>query len=111
MNTPTPNRIDKLNQLTTPLLEWYSSAARDLPWRTPASETHRPDPYYVWVSEIMLQQTRVEAVKAYYARFLTAFPNIKSLANAPQDELMKLWQGLGYYSRANNLKRAAIEIE
>ena len=82
-----------------------------MPWRTPASETHRPDPYHVWVSEIMLQQTRVEAVKAYYARFLTAFPNIKSLANAPQDELMKLWQGLGYYSRANNLKRAAIEIE
>ena len=111
MNTPAPNRIDKLNQLTTPLLEWYSSAARDLPWRTPASETHRPDPYHVWVSEIMLQQTRVEAVKGYYARFLTAFPNIKSLANAPQDELMKLWQGLGYYSRANNLKRAAIEIE
>ena len=88
MNTPAPNRIDKLNQLTTPLLEWYSSAARELPWRAPASETPRPEPYHVWVSEIMLQQTRVEAVKGYYARFLTAFPNIKSLANAPQDELM-----------------------
>lgn len=111
MGISTTDRTDILHQLTTPLLEWYSSAARDLPWRTPAGETRRPDPYHVWVSEIMLQQTRVEAVKGYYARFLTAFPNIKSLANAPQDELMKLWQGLGYYSRANNLKRAAIVIE
>ncbi len=111
MHSSNLSRIDILHQLTTPLLEWYSSAARDLPWRTPAGETSRPDPYHVWVSEIMLQQTRVEAVKGYYTRFLTALPNIKSLANVPHDELMKLWQGLGYYSRANNLQRAAIEIE
>lgn len=111
MGISATDRTDILHRLTTPLLEWYSSAARDLPWRTPAGETHRPDPYHVWVSEIMLQQTRVEAVRDYYARFLTALPNIKSLANAPHDELMKLWQGLGYYSRANNLKRASIEIQ
>lgn len=111
MNSSTSSRTDTLHHLTTPLLEWYSSAARDLPWRIPASKTRRPDPYHVWVSEIMLQQTRVEAVKGYYARFLTSLPDIERLATVPQDELMKLWQGLGYYSRANNLKRAAIEIQ
>lgn len=110
MNTA-DKRTDILNKLTTPLLEWYSSAARELPWRTPAGAAQRPDPYHVWISEIMLQQTRVEAVKGYYSRFLSALPDIKALADVPQDELMKLWQGLGYYSRANNLKRAAIEIQ
>lgn len=83
------------------LLEWYGSNARDLPWR------HTRDPYRVWISEIMLQQTRVEAVKPYYARFLDAFPTVFDLAAAPEDRLLKLWEGLGYYSRARNLQKAA----
>ena len=111
MNTSASSRIHTLNQLTTPLLEWCSSAARDLPWRVPAGNTDRPNPYHVWISEIMLQQTRVEAVRDYYTRFLSHLPDVKSLAEVPQDDLMKLWQGLGYYSRANNLKRAAIQIQ
>ena len=83
------------------LLEWYRRAKRDLPWR----ETN--DPYRVWVSEIMLQQTRVEAVQGYYARFLERFPTVETLANASEDEVLKAWEGLGYYSRARNLHRAA----
>ncbi|MBO4309414.1 MAG: A/G-specific adenine glycosylase [Clostridia bacterium] len=83
------------------LLGWYRSNARDLPWR------HTRDPYRVWISEIMLQQTRVEAVKPYYARFLEAFPTVFDLAAAPEDRLLKLWEGLGYYSRARNLQKAA----
>ena len=83
------------------LLAWYSENARDLPWR------RTNDPYRVWISEIMLQQTRVEAVKPYYARFLDAFPTVSDLANAPEDRLLKLWEGLGYYSRARNLQKAA----
>ena len=80
---------------------WYRENARDLPWR------HTEDPYRIWVSEIMLQQTRVSAVLGYYARFLTAFPTVEALAAAPEEQLMKLWEGLGYYSRARNLQRAA----
>ena len=83
------------------LLGWYRENARDLPWR------HTRDPYRVWVSEIMLQQTRVEAVKPYYVRFLDAFPTVFDLAAAPEDQLLKLWEGLGYYSRARNLQKAA----
>ena len=83
------------------LLAWYEKNARDLPWR------HTSDPYRVWISEIMLQQTRVEAVKPYYARFLSAFPTVADLAAAPEDQLLKLWEGLGYYSRARNLQKAA----
>lgn len=83
------------------LLEWYHKNQRDLPWR------HTKDPYRIWLSEIMLQQTRVEAVKPYYARFLEVCPNIGALAELPEDQLMKLWEGLGYYSRARNLQRAA----
>ena len=83
------------------LLEWYQRSKRDLPWR----ETS--DPYRVWVSEIMLQQTRVEAVKGYYVRFLERFPTASALAKASEDEVMKAWEGLGYYSRARNLHRAA----
>ena len=83
------------------LLAWYRANARDLPWR------HTQDPYRIWVSEIMLQQTRVAAVLGYYARFLEAFPSVEALANAPEDRLMKLWEGLGYYSRARNLQKAA----
>ncbi len=83
------------------LLEWYAVNARDLPWR------HTTDPYRIWVSEIMLQQTRVEAVKPYYERFLNAFPTVRDLAKAPEEKLLKLWEGLGYYSRARNLQKAA----
>ena len=96
--------MDPLSQLPIPLLAWYRENARDLPWR------HDPDPYRVWVSEIMLQQTRVAAVLGYYARFMDAYPTVRDLAEAPEDRLMKLWQGLGYYSRARNLQKAARQI-
>ena len=90
-----------LQCLSAPLLAWYRENARDLPWRRTA------DPYRIWVSEIMLQQTRVAAVLGYYARFLEAFPSVEALAAAPEEQLMKLWEGLGYYSRARNLQKAA----
>lgn len=83
------------------LLHWYDYNARVLPWRD------APKPYYVWVSEIMLQQTRVEAVKGYFERFLETLPDIESLANAPEEKLLKLWEGLGYYNRVRNLQKAA----
>jgi A/G-specific adenine glycosylase len=87
------------------LLAWYDAHRRDLPWRAAAGESG--DPYHVWVSEIMLQQTRVEAVKGYYARWLDRFPTVTALAEASQEEVLKAWEGLGYYSRARNLHRAA----
>lgn len=83
------------------LLGWYDKNRRQLPWRSD------PTPYHVWLSEIMLQQTRVETVKDYYARFLRELPDIESLARAPQDQYLKLWQGLGYYSRVRNMHKAA----
>lgn len=83
------------------LLAWYDQNARSLPWRQDTA------PYHVWLSEIMLQQTRVEAVKAYYTRFLAAFPTIEALAQADEGKLLKLWEGLGYYSRVRNLQKAA----
>ena len=83
------------------LLPWYYANHRDLPWRKDK------DPYHIWLSEIMLQQTRVEAVRGYYARFLSALPTIADLANAEDELLHKLWEGLGYYSRVRNLKKAA----
>ena len=94
----TENRIPRL---TERLLAWYRENARDLPWR------HTDDPYRIWVSEIMLQQTRVAAVLGYYARFLERFPTASALAAAPEAELLKCWEGLGYYSRARNLQKAA----
>ena len=96
--------MDQLQQLPIPLLTWYRDHARVLPWRSD------PTPYHVWVSEIMLQQTRVAAVLDYYRRFLEAAPAVSHLAALPQDQLMKLWQGLGYYSRARNLQKAAAQI-
>ncbi len=91
----------------TPLLmQWYDANKRDLPWRT---ESPR-DPYKVWVSEIMLQQTRVEAVKSYYTNWMEHFPDIPSLAAAEEDEVVRQWQGLGYYSRARNLHTAVREV-
>ena len=86
------------------LLDWYGSAKRDLPWR------HTQDPYRIWLSEIMLQQTRVETVRAYYRRFLELFPNLEALAAAPQEQVLKAWEGLGYYSRARNLQKAAQSV-
>ena len=92
------------------LAEWYAAHARRLPWRETEPGSDRPDPYRVWISEIMLQQTRVEAVREYYLRFLGRLPDVGSLAAVPEDELMKLWQGLGYYNRARNLQKAACVI-
>ncbi len=86
---------------TSALLAWYEANRRDLPWRRTV------DPYCIWVSEIMLQQTRVEAVIPYYQRFLARFPTALALADAPEEDVLKLWQGLGYYSRARNLHRGA----
>ena len=86
------------------ILPWYRENKRDLPWR------HTRDPYRIWISEIMLQQTRVEAVKGYYKRFLDRLPDVAALASVSDEELMKLWEGLGYYSRARNLKKAAITV-
>ena len=96
--------MEQLRNLPAALLPWYAENKRDLPWRKTA------EPYHVWLSEIMLQQTRVEAVKGYYTRFLEALPTIADLAKCDDDMLHKLWEGLGYYSRVRNLKKAAIEI-
>ncbi len=93
-----------LRSMVEPLLQWYDENKRSLPWRD------HPTPYHVWLSEIMLQQTRIEAVLPYYERFLAACPDVATLAQIDDDALMKLWQGLGYYSRARNLKKAAICI-
>lgn len=93
--------MDALEQLTIPLLEWFRDNARKLPWRDD------PTPYHVWLSEIMLQQTRVAAVLGYYQRFLEEASDVSALAALPEERLMKLWQGLGYYSRARNLQKAA----
>ncbi|MBQ5739040.1 MAG: A/G-specific adenine glycosylase [Oscillospiraceae bacterium] len=92
---------ERLHQLTAPLMAWYDVHKRTLPWRG------TKDPYRVWLSEIMLQQTRVGAVMGYYERFLAACPTVFDLAALDTDALYKLWEGLGYYSRARNLKRAA----
>lgn len=97
-------RTEKLCALSAPLLAWYDKNKRDLPWRLDNS------PYRVWVSEIMLQQTRVEAAKEHYLRFLRELPTVSALAACPEDKLLKLWEGLGYYSRAKNMQKAAREI-
>ena len=88
-------------EIVEPLLKWFYQHARVLPWREEAT------PYRVWVSEIMLQQTRVEAVKPYFERFIKRLPTIQDLAIVEEDELLKLWEGLGYYNRARNLQKAA----
>lgn len=93
-----------LKQIEQPLIQWYRSQKRDLPWRK------APTAYQVWVSEIMLQQTRVEAVKPFYKRFLESLPTIKDLAEAEEDRLLKLWEGLGYYNRVRNMQKAAQQV-
>lgn len=90
--------------LITPLQSWFKENARILPWR------EQPQAYYVWISEIMLQQTRVEAVKPYFDRFIRELPNVRALAECEDDKLLKLWEGLGYYNRVRNLKIAANQI-
>jgi len=97
--------VEKINSFQKDLLSWYDAEKRDLPWRI------NNDPYRVWISEIMLQQTQVVTVIDYFNRFMDLYPNIQTLANAMDDQLLKVWEGLGYYSRARNLKEAAIEIE
>ena len=101
MDKPLPVYLDSLDRIAEPLLAWYDAGRRILPWR------EEPTPYHVWLSEIMLQQTRVEAVKPYYDRFLRALPDIESLAAVEEESLLKLWEGLGYYNRARNLRKAA----
>lgn len=98
---PSSEDLSLLRETLSALLLWYRKKKRDLPWR------HTKDPYCIWISEIMLQQTRVEAVKEYYHRFLVALPTVIHLADAPQEQVLKLWEGLGYYSRARNLHKAA----
>lgn len=95
----------ELEHIVEPLLAWFYGHARVLPWR------EEPTPYRVWISEIMLQQTRVEAVKPYFERFMKALPDVAALAAVEEDKLLKLWEGLGYYNRARNLKKAAIIIQ
>ncbi len=100
-NLTAAERAENLRQLPALLLPWYDKNKRDLPWRI------NTDPYRVWISEIMLQQTRVEAAKEHYIRFLRELPTAADLANCTEDKLFKLWEGLGYYSRARNLQKAA----
>ncbi len=101
MNSDRILESELLQRICKPLLAWYKENRRQLEWR------QNPLPYYVWVSEIMLQQTRVEAVKPYFERFVTELPGIRDLAECSEDRLLKLWEGLGYYSRARNLQKAA----
>ena len=95
---------EKISSFREKLLTWYDENKRDLPWR------RSKNPYHIWVSEIMLQQTRVDTVIPYYERFLDWFPTVESLANAPEERLLKAWEGLGYYSRVRNMQAAAQQI-
>ena len=95
---------ENLESIVQPLLKWFDQNARILPWRD------QPTPYRVWVSEIMLQQTRVEAVKPFYQRFMEALPDIQALADCEEEELLKLWEGLGYYNRVRNMQIAACTV-
>lgn len=94
-----------LKELVKPLIAWYRQHKRNLPWRE-----EEPDPYRIWVSEIMLQQTRVETVKPYYERFLSELPGVEELASVSEEKLLKLWEGLGYYNRVRNMQKAARQI-
>ncbi len=94
-------------ELAGTLLAWYDRHARDLPWRVPPGSNHAPDPYRIWLSEVMLQQTTVAAVKTYFERFTTLWPRVTDLAEAEDDRVMAEWAGLGYYARARNLLKCA----
>lgn len=97
--------IELMKKMREPIIDWYQKNKRELPWRK------EKNPYYIWLSEIMLQQTRIEAVKQYYERFLNQIPTIQLLAEVEEEKLLKLWEGLGYYNRARNLKKAAQIIQ
>src|SRR5690606_34599859 len=102
--------LEREDGLAGRLLAWYDAHHRDLPWRVPPTALAagaRPVPYHVWLSEIMLQQTAVEAVKPYFRKFLEKWPTVADLAAAETEDVMKAWAGLGYYSRARNLKKCA----
>lgn len=100
MEKPSKKNID-LKKIAKPIVEWYQNEEKNLPWK------QDKEPYHIWISEIMLQQTRIEAVKKYYERFVKELPTVYDLANVDDEKLLKLWEGLGYYSRAHNLKKAA----
>lgn len=107
---PSKPQGERYRHIAPLLLAWYDRHHRDLPWRVAPPELRngvRPDPYRVWLSEVMLQQTTVEAVKSYFLAFTARWPDVLSLAAAPSDDIMKAWAGLGYYSRARNLKACA----
>ena len=89
-----------LNEIVVPLVNWYQEHKRQLPWR------EQKNPYYIWISEIMLQQTRVEAVKPYFDRFIKALPTVADVARCEESRLLKLWEGLGYYNRVRNIQKA-----
>lgn len=97
-------RVKPIEGIAEPLVAWYHAHERPFPWRT------EPSPYRVWVSEIMLQQTRIEAALPYFDRFMAALPTVRDLAEASEDVLLKLWEGLGYYSRVRNLQKAAKQV-
>lgn len=97
--------IERMKKMTIPVVQWYLENKRELPWRK------EKNPYDIWISEIMLQQTRIEVVKQYYKRFLEEIPTIQTLAKIEEEKLLKLWEGLGYYNRARNLKKAAQTIQ
>ncbi|RST87871.1 A/G-specific adenine glycosylase [Aquibium carbonis] len=110
MNAPTIRTKDEPSPIAAALLDWYDRHHRRLPWRVGPADARaglRADPYRVWLSEIMLQQTTVQAVKPYFERFTARWPTVAALATAPTDDIMKAWAGLGYYSRARNLKTCA----
>lgn len=96
---------ERMEKVVKPLVEWYQKNRRILPWR------EGKNPYHIWISEIMLQQTKIEAVKKYYERFIQEIPTIQDLAKIEEEKLLKLWEGLGYYNRARNMRKAAIIIE
>lgn len=93
-----------LEKIVEPLIDWYEKSHRILPWR------ESKNPYYIWISEIMLQQTRVEAVRPFFQRFIQALPQVEDVAVCPEEQLLKLWEGLGYYNRVRNIQKAAIRI-
>lgn len=96
--------LELMKKMREPIIKWYQENKRNLPWR------ESKNPYYIWISEIMLQQTRIEAVLGYYERFLESLPTVKDLAEVDEEKLLKLWEGLGYYNRARNLKKAAQKV-
>jgi A/G-specific adenine glycosylase len=102
---------DAFPELAAALLHWYEQSARRLPWRVMPGSGEKPDPYAVWVSEVMLQQTRVETVLDYYPRWMERFPTLSALAQASEQDVLQVWEGLGYYSRARNFWKAARKVQ